>query len=116
MKKQRGLALSTLIGWCIGIALVALVGMKVVPSLLEYQAILKSVKSVAAEASPQSTVPELRKAFSSFAQVNDFSSISSEDLVITKDGGEIVIAFSYEKRIELFGNVSLLIDYSGSSN
>jgi len=33
----------------------------------------------------------------------------------TKDGGKIVIEFGYEKRIPLFWNVSLLIDYKGST-
>ena len=30
-------------------------------------------------------------------------------------GGRIVIEFAYEKRIPLFWNVSLLIDYKGST-
>lgn len=36
-------------------------------------------------------------------------------LEVTKDGGKIVIEFGYEKRIPLFWNVSLLIDYKGST-
>ena len=41
--------------------------------------------------------------------------LPSSQLEISKDGGRIVIEFSYEKRIPLFWNVSLLIDYKGSS-
>lgn len=116
MNKQRGLALSSLILWCIAIALAALVGMKVVPSVLEYQSITKAAKTVAKEAGAESTVADVRKAFGNYADVNDFTSVRPEDLEITKDGGMIVVAFSYEKRIPLFANVSLVIDYSGSSN
>lgn len=116
MNKQRGLALSSLIFWCIGIALVALIGMKVVPSVMEYQTVLKTVKTVANEAGSQSTVADIRKSFSRYDEVNDFPSISAEDLEITKVGGEVVVSFSYEKRIPLFANVSLVIDYAGSSN
>ena len=36
-------------------------------------------------------------------------------LAKSRRGGRIVIEFSYEKRIPLFWNVSLLIDYKGSS-
>ncbi|MCE1171081.1 MAG: DUF4845 domain-containing protein [Azovibrio sp.] len=116
MNKQRGLALSSLIFWCIGIALVALIGMKVVPSVMEYQTILKTVKAVANEAGSQSTVADVRKSFGRYDDVNDFPSISPEDLEITKVSGQVVVSFSYEKRIPLFANVSLVIDYRGSSN
>jgi hypothetical protein len=36
-------------------------------------------------------------------------------LDVTKDGGKIIIEFAYEKRIHLFWNVTLLIDYKGST-
>lgn len=116
MNKQRGLALSSLIFWCIGIALVALMGLKVAPSVMEYQSIRQIVKKVANEAGAQSTVPEIRKAFQKYSEVNEINSIKAADLEVTKDGGEVVVAFAYEKRIPLFANVSLVIDYRGSSN
>ncbi|WP_026685357.1 DUF4845 domain-containing protein [Azovibrio restrictus] len=116
MNKQRGLALSSLIFWCIGIALVALIGMKVVPSVIEYKTVLNTVKTVANEAGAQSTVADIRKAFDKYDNVNDFQSVSAQDIEITKEGGQIVVSFSYEKRIPLFANVSLVIDYAGSSN
>ena len=34
---------------------------------------------------------------------------------ITKEGGKIVASFDYDKRIPLFANVSLLINYKGST-
>lgn len=116
MNKQRGLALSSLIFWCIGIALVALMGLKVAPSVMEYQSIRQIVKKVVSEAGSQSTVPEIRKSFQKYAEVNEIYSIKSEELEVTKEGGDIVVSFSYEKRIPLFANVSLVIDYRGSSN
>jgi hypothetical protein len=36
--------------------------------------------------------------------------------VITRDGGDTEISFSYEKRIPLAGNVSLLFDFSGTTD
>ena len=41
--------------------------------------------------------------------------ISSQDLDISKDGGDLVIAFAYPKKVKLFGNVSLLFEFEGSS-
>jgi hypothetical protein len=34
---------------------------------------------------------------------------------VTKDRGNVVIAFAYEKKVPLFSNISLVIDFAGSS-
>lgn len=51
-----------------------------------------------------------------YADINQISTIKGADLDISKDGNEIIIAFEYERRIPLFYNVSLLIDFQGSSS
>jgi len=38
------------------------------------------------------------------------------DLEVTKEGNDIVVSVAYPKRIPLFGNVSLVIDFAASSN
>ncbi|MGA8879275.1 MAG: DUF4845 domain-containing protein [Azonexus sp.] len=38
-----------------------------------------------------------------------------EQLDISKEGGKIVASFDYDKRIPLFANVSLVINYKGST-
>jgi hypothetical protein len=114
MNNQRGIAISGLIFWGIVIALVAVLGMKVGPEYMDYYKILKSVKSISAESSGK-TVPEIRAAFDRYADVNYINTIKGADLDISKDANGIVIAFAFERRIPLFYNVSLLIDFEGSS-
>lgn len=114
MKKQRGVALSGLIFWGIVLALAAVLGMKVAPAYFEYYKILKDAKATVAKANPDSTVADIRKIYDKFAEI-DLLDFKSTDLDISKDGGRIVIEFAYEKRIPLFANVSLLIDYKGST-
>ncbi|MBL8429656.1 MAG: DUF4845 domain-containing protein [Dechloromonas sp.] len=114
MKHQRGVALSGLLFWGVVLSLVSVLGMKVAPTFIEYQKILKDIKATAAKAAPDSTVADIRKSFDKFADV-DALDFKSNQLDISKDGGRIVIEFAYEKRIHLFWNVSLLIDYKGSS-
>jgi hypothetical protein len=114
MKNQRGVALSGLLFWSIVLILVAVLGMKVTPTFIEYQKILKDIKATAAKAGPDSTVADVRKSFDKFADV-DALDFKSSQLDISKDGGRIVIEFAYEKRIPLFWNVSLVIDYKGST-
>lgn len=114
MKYQRGVALSGLIFWGIVTALVAVLGMKVVPATIEYYKILKDAKSVVAKMGPESTVADVKTSFDQFAYIDQLD-FRSNQLDVSKDGGKIVIEFAYEKRIPLFWNVSLLIDYKGST-
>jgi len=114
MKYQRGVALSGLIFWSVVLVLVLVLGMKVTPTLIEYAKILKDSKATVAKMGPDSTVADVRKTFDRFAEV-DHMEFKSNQLDVSKDGGKIVIEFAYEKRIPLFWNVSLLIEYKGST-
>jgi len=114
LKNQRGVALSGVLVWGVVISLVAVLAMKVVPEYVTYFKILKDVKAVALNSSGK-TVPEIRASFAKYMDVDHVSTITPADLDITKEGNTIVIAFEYEKRIPLFYNVSLLIDFAGSS-
>lgn len=114
MNKQRGVTLSGLLIWGIIIAAVAMLGMKISPELIDYYKIRKDVTATAASASGK-TVGEIRSTFSRYADVDQIQAITATDLDISKEGNKVVIAFSYEKRIPLFANVSLLIDFQGFS-
>lgn len=114
MKNQRGVALSGLLFWSIVLVLVAVLGMKVLPTYIEYTKILKDAKATVGKSGPESTVADVRSTFDRFADI-DALDFKSSQLDISKDGGRIVIEFAYEKRIPLFWNVSLLIDYKGST-
>ncbi|WP_234086823.1 DUF4845 domain-containing protein [Azonexus sp. R2A61] len=116
MKHQRGISLSGLIFWCIVLALVAILGMKVVPTLTEYYKIRKDVQTVAAQAAPDATVADIRKAFDKFVEVDNLTDFKSSQLDIYKNNlGQITIDFDYERRVQLLDNVSLVIRYKGSS-
>lgn len=115
MNKQAGVSLSGLMVACVVLALVSLLVIKVAPSAIEFYKIRKDIVAVAQNAGPDATVQELRRAFAKYVDIDQISDVTPEDLDISKDGGQIVIAVAYEKRIGLFGPVSLLIDYQASS-
>ena len=115
MKYQRGLALSQLIFWGIVIALVAIFGMKVVPTTIQYFKLKAAIEKTAKQAAPGMTVPDVKKAFGRFLEVDHIESFSADRLDITKNANKIVISFDYEEKIPLFGNVSLLINYKAST-
>lgn len=114
MKFQRGVALSGLLFWGFVIAMVAVLGLKIAPTAIEYFKILKDSKAVVAQVAETATVPEVKAAFNKYAEV-DHLAFTADQLDVSKENGKIVISFEYEKRIPLFYNVSILIDYKGST-
>jgi len=111
-KRQRGLGLIALI--FVGLIIVALLimGAKLVPAMTEYLAIEKAVNRIRQDAD---TVPELRRAFDRYAQIDDVKSIKGKDLDITKEADKIVISYAYSYQIPLTDNVRLVIDFSGTT-
>lgn len=114
-RKQAGVSLSGLLVSAVIIAAIALVGMRVIPLVIEYYQIVKAVKTVSNDPNARTSIAEARKAFDRHATIDNIASVTPQDLEITKDGNDLVIAFGYEKRVPLFGNVSLLLDFQGSS-
>ncbi|MDR1936341.1 MAG: DUF4845 domain-containing protein [Candidatus Accumulibacter sp.] len=115
MKYQRGVSLSGLIIWGVVLALVGILAAKVVPEVLDFYKIKKIVASTAINAEGK-TVAEIRRLYEQYAYVDGITTITPADLDVYKEGGSVVIAFAYEKRIPLFYNISLLIDFQGASS
>lgn len=115
MKEQRGVTLVGLVVICIIIVFVAIGGLKIAPAYIEYFKVKKAVVGVA-QTTSRGTVSEVRQAFDRRAAIDDIDVIASKNLEVTKEGNELVIAFSYEKRIPLFSNISVVIDFAASSN
>lgn len=111
-RQQRGLSLIGLIFFGgVAVALLML-GMKIVPSVIEYIAIERAIQKVKTEGT---TVGEIRAAFDRYATIDDITTINSRDLDVTKEGDQIVVSFAYEKRVPVMDKVWLVIDYSGST-
>jgi hypothetical protein len=114
-RRQRGLSMTTFMVGAVILVILALGGMLIGPAYMEYGKIKKAVVAVALEEKATS-VAEVRKAFDKRAQIDDIEVISAQDLDVSKEGSEIVISFAYSKKVPLFANISLLIEFSGASN
>jgi hypothetical protein len=111
---QSGVSIMALIMILVLVLVVALFGMRVVPSFLEYRAAKNAIEAVARER-PNGTPAELRRAFENRATIDDINSVKPADLEITKDASGIVVGFAYRKEVPLFKNVGLYIDYVARS-
>ncbi|MGE5466818.1 MAG: DUF4845 domain-containing protein [Ignavibacteria bacterium] len=115
-KRERGLSLISLVIVCVLLIMAALLAIKVAPDVIEYLAIVKSVKATAQDpASRGGSVADIRRNFDKRKQIDNISAIGGADLDVTKEGNDVVISFAYSKKIPLSGPVSLMIDFEGSS-
>ncbi len=113
-RRQTGLSLLGLLLASAVIVVVVLVALRVVPSALEYRAIVSAVNKVGN--SGASSPRDVQVAFDRFAAIDDIKSIGGKDLVVERQpDGTMFVSFQYEKRIPLYGPASLLIDYQGSN-
>lgn len=113
MGREAGVSLSGLIVVLVVLGALALVAMKVFPAWAEYRSIKNAIVQAKAAGGGNR---EMQQAFERNAEINNITAISSRDLVITRDNGEAEVSFAYEKRIPLAGNVSLLIDFAGTTD
>ena len=113
-RRQGGVTLLGLLVWAIIVGFVALLGMRVLPTVVEYSTIMKAVNKIANEG--LTTVPEIRAAFDRQREIDyNVTAVAGKDLEITKENEKVVIRFAYNKEVEIASPVFLLIKYQGSS-
>lgn len=114
--RQRGIGLLGLLVLAALLVIAAVVGMQVVPTVTEYMSIKRAAKRAVESAD---TVAQVQSAFDRYAAIDDIKSLTGRDLEIEPDrsgkSGKFIASFRYERRIELFGPASLLLDYRGST-
>jgi hypothetical protein len=110
---ERGVSLSGLIVVLAVLGVVIVGAMKVVPAYLENRSIQDAIVKAKAGGGGAS---EMQRAFQKSAEVQGFEAVRARDLVITRENGEPEISYAYEKRVPLVSNVSLVIDFAGTTD
>lgn len=114
LKRQSGVSLSGLLVIAVLLIVVALLGLKLAPAYMEFNTIKKTVLAVSQEQRAASVV-DIRRAYDRRAAVDGIETISGADLEVTKEGGELLIAFAYRKEVPLFMNIGIYIEFAGNS-
>lgn len=114
LKKQKGITL-----WGVAIAgffliVGSMLAMKVLPAVTEFYKVKKNIHATVNKEGPNATKKDLMRTYDKFADV-DYLEIDSSKLRFKKVGGQWEITADYEKRIPLFWNVYLVLDYYTST-
>lgn len=115
MRKQKGLSLTGAVAWGVALIFVLLLAFKIGPAYMEYFTIQKHLRIIAGDSESTRTRASVERAFALRGAIDDMPSIGPSDLQIDKDGNEVTLSASYSKRIPLFGNVSVCLDFNPTS-
>jgi hypothetical protein len=115
--QQRGLSMIGFLFVAVVLVMLAMLAMKVVPAYIEFF----GVKKVLADMAHQSDLRnmsngEIRNDFEKRASVGYVEAVTGKDLMVDRRGGTPVVVAEYTFRTKLVHNVSLVIDFSASSD
>ena len=114
--RQRGVTLMGLIIWSVVVVLVALLGMRLLPSYIEYFTVKKTITAIANEVRGRGVqVAEVRRSFQNRSVIDDIKSIDATDLIVNRQGNDYEIVAQYRKEIPLFANIGIYIDFEASA-
>ncbi|HEY5292613.1 MAG TPA: DUF4845 domain-containing protein [Burkholderiales bacterium] len=113
--KQCGVSFPVVFLIGVVLALGAVGAMKVWPAYSGFLTAKKAIVAIAASEGRTGSVNDIRRAFDRRSSIDNITEVTPGELEITKDGGDVVISFAYSKKIPLFANVSLVIDFAAST-
>jgi len=114
--RQQGLSLIGLILVSIVLVVVAIFSLKLVPAYIQQYTITKIFRQIVQNPEfANATAADVRAAFNRQVSIDSVNAISSGDLDISRDAGQLVIEAQYQVTIPLVANVSLLVDFKATS-
>ena len=115
--QQRGLTMIGFLFVAFVFVMVALLGMKLVPAYIEFFSVKKILAAMGQDSDLKSkSNAEIRSDFAKRANVGYVTVVKQDDLSIDRHGGTLVVSAEYEYRKKLVGNISLVVDFSASSD
>ena len=115
--QQRGLSMIGFLFVAIVLVFVAMLAMKLVPAYIEFFSVKKILATMGQDSDLRSkSNAEIRNDFVKRANVGYVTVVKPEDLTIDRSSGVPVISADYEFRTKLVGNVSLVVDFSASTD
>lgn len=114
--KQRGVSMSGFLVAVVVLILLLIAGINIAPPYFQNKTIKSKFIEVANEPDlKNASVHDIRAAFTRLVAVSNITAIKAEDIDVTKDESGITLSASYQVKIPLIGNASLLLEFNPSS-
>jgi hypothetical protein len=109
--RQAGISFIGLVLVMVVLAGVGVLVAQAIPTMLEYQAVIKAIDKSKDEPNPQA----VRLAFEKASAVDDIKSVLPKDLEIFKQDDKQMVKVAWNKEIHMFGPAFLLLKYAYQS-
>lgn len=109
-RRSAGLSLGGFVMVLAGLAVVALIAMKIVPAYIEFHAVKASFNDMATQSFKSEQ--EVRRSLSEKFSINYVSSIRARDVDISRANGAYDVSTDYDVMKPIVGNVSFDIHFS----
>ncbi|HUL97246.1 MAG TPA: DUF4845 domain-containing protein [Usitatibacter sp.] len=111
MHNQRGVSLTQLIVTLAVAGFLAVMGMKLIPSYIDYFKVKKIFATMDQSGDLKGSVSDIRRSFQRRNAIEDVRGITEDDLEIAKEGGGTVVSASWSVKVPLIGNAAACLDF-----
>jgi Tfp pilus assembly major pilin PilA len=116
-RRQRGL---TILGFMLVAAVVvifAMVGFRVVPSYIEYFSVKRALADTMRGGTADPNNPAaFRSELARRLQTSYVEDVKATDAILTRQGTQVVAEMAWERRLHLFGNMYILLEFETTSS
>jgi len=110
--REAGLTLAGLLVVGFLIIIAAIVGMKIMPTIIEYYSLKNILETMAGDPELRSASErDIRRSYINRAQIADVTTVDANDVVIIQKGGSLRLSTAYSVKVHLMGNVSACLDF-----
>jgi archaellum component FlaF (FlaF/FlaG flagellin family) len=112
---QRGLSMMGFLFVAAVVLVSALVAFRVVPAYIEYFSVQKALQG-ALNDSPDLSKTDIRRRVERRIGAEYIDSVSASEIEVTKSNNVTTASVSWQNKLHLVGNVSLLLDFDASAS
>jgi Domain of unknown function (DUF4845) len=114
--RQRGMTMLGIIVVVVVVGAWIYAGIRLTPLYLEYMRVASTLEKVRDEfdSNPGTTEFMLRKAIERHFDIEMVEVVTSNDIEITREGGEFTMRAAYEATTPIISNISFLVDFDKS--
>jgi len=97
------------------VLVVALLAFRIIPAYIEWYTIQKALDSTIREVA-EPTLPAIRRAMDRKLSADYADAIQAKDVEVTRQGNVITASVSWQRKLPLVSNVSLVLDFDASAS
>ena len=113
MRRQRGLSMIGFLFVIVVVMIVALLAFRMIPAYIEYYTVQRALEEALTSGDP--TQANIRRSVERKLNADYVDAVNAKDVQVTKNGNKITASVSWEQKLPLFHNVSLLMEFNAEA-